>query len=253
MDCCPSKPHTPDVQKLLILGFVSALAAAGSTIQFTGLPINTEFGTFNGFALATVDGSPDQLLICDDFNHTTYVPSGPLMYDASTLGAADPLQYVRFPGGQATALYEQAALLLDGLQHTGNGQLLDLTADYQYALWHLFTPSVALPTATARTLLQDTAAAVAQGIPGNLEVYSRLRVFTPEEPFASNQEFLQLLDSPPPIVKLVGPSLAAPVPEPSSAILIGAGFALLAIALGVRRMGRPQRPGCSMGLWATRF
>ena len=165
MDCCPSKPHTPDVQKLLILGFVSALAAAGSTIQFTGLPINTEFGTFNGFALATVDGSPDQLLICDDFNHTTYVPSGPLMYDASTLGAADPLQYVRFPGGQAMALYEQAALLLDGLQHTGNGQLLDLTADYQYALWHLFTPSVALPTATARTLLQDTAAAVAQGNP----------------------------------------------------------------------------------------
>jgi hypothetical protein len=229
------------VRKLLILGFGSVLAAGASTIQFTGLPINTEFGTFNGFAFATVDGSPDQLLICDDFNHTTYVPSGPLVYDASTLAGADPLEYVRFAGEpQPVALYEQAALLLDGLQHTGNGQLLDLTADYQYALWHLFTPSVALPTATAHTLLRDTAAAVAQGDPRNLEVYSRLKIFTPEEPFATNQEFLQLLDSPPPVVKLASPSLVAPVPEPSPALLIGAGIALIAFAVGSRRMRRAQ-------------
>jgi hypothetical protein len=210
----------------------------GSTVQFTGLPINTQFGTFNGLAVATVDGLPDQLLICDDFNHTTYVPSGPLSYESSTLSGPGPLQYVRFAGQgeeQAMALYEQAALLLDGLQHTGSGQLLDLTADYQYALWHLFTPSVPLPSATAYTLLQDTAAAVEQGDPRNLEVYSRLRILTPDEPFATNQEFLQLLDSPPPIV---GPALAAPVPEPSPVILIGAGLAFLAVALGGRRRRR---------------
>jgi len=46
--------------------------------------------------------------------------------------------------------YKEAAMLLDGLRQTGHGSLLDLTADYQYALWMLFTPTVKGPNFTAK-------------------------------------------------------------------------------------------------------
>jgi hypothetical protein len=228
------------VHKLLLLLCASGVAA-GASIEFTGLPINTQFGTFNGFALATVDGVANQLLICDDFSHTTYMPSGPLTYDGSTLSDSDPLEYARFATQNDTSgsaqRYEEAALLLEGLSHTGPGELLDLTADYQYALWSLFTPSVPLPDVTARTLLSNAEEAALAGSPQNLEVYSRLRILTPSEPFAGNQEFLQLLDSPPPVT-VTGPLLGAPAPEPSSFLLIGLGIALLAVGVGGKRLRR---------------
>ncbi len=240
MDGRACQPHTRYVFKLFFLLSISGVAA-GTSIEFTGLPINTEFGTFNGFALATVDGVANQLLVCDDFSHTTYMPSGSLTYDASTLAGSDPLEYARFAGPSdsraSTARYEEAALLLNGLEQTGPGELLDLTADYQYALWALFTPSVVLPDATAGTLLSDAAEAVLLNAPQNVEVYSRLRILTPSEPFASNQEFLQLLDSPPPII-VNPPALSSPVPEPSAFVLIGLGIGLMAVGLGGRKWRR---------------
>ena len=47
------------------------------------------------------------------------------------------------------------------MSQNGPGALLDLTADYQYALWKLFTPGVMLPNSTAQTLLNDAAYSVA--------------------------------------------------------------------------------------------
>ncbi len=216
-----------------LLFFLCAVwSAAGATIQFTALPLNYQYGTFNGFAFATIDGEANQLLICDDFDHTTYVPSGPLVYDASTLTGSSPLDSARFADASradgSLFRYEEAALLLYGLQNTGPSQLLDLTADYQYALWMLFTPSVQLPTSTAQTLLSDAAVQAASGNPQNAEIYARLRVLTPTEPFAANQEFLQLTDTAPPVT-VGGPALGSPVPEPSSSILIGLGLVLLAV------------------------
>ena len=47
------------VSKILFLVILSATAAFAETIYFTGLPVNTAFGTYNGFALATVNGTPN--------------------------------------------------------------------------------------------------------------------------------------------------------------------------------------------------
>ena len=182
---------------------MSLQAGFGTTIQFTTLPSNTEFGTYNGFAPATVDGLPNQLLVCDDYDHITYVPSGPLQYNLSTL---DSLQYARFVN-QSFAIeqadYRQAALLVDGLAHSGPSQSPDLTADYQYALWHLFTPGVAL-NATEQSLFDQTAQSVASNPNAYSDLYSRLRIYTPTQAYQSNQEFLELADAPEPPAGVLG-------------------------------------------------
>src|SRR5258708_389232 len=113
-----------------------AASAFGATLQFTFLPNNTENGTYNGFSGGTIDGLPFNNLICNDFIDTTYFPSSPLIYNVSTLNS---LTYAKFGSDHSDAVhkYEEAAILLGGLQSNPN-----LTADYQYALWTLFTPSV---------------------------------------------------------------------------------------------------------------
>src|SRR5688572_1503875 len=110
------------MRKVLLLLISSAAGAFGASISFTALPLNTAYRTYNGFAQATVDGVPAQLLVCDDYDHTTYVPSGPFTYNVSTLAGTSPLQYARFADPLAwedsIALYKQAALLVDGMLHT---------------------------------------------------------------------------------------------------------------------------------------
>jgi hypothetical protein len=170
------------------------------------------------------------MLICDDFGHTTNEPSGPMDFSLSTLTSPTPLQYARFVDpnrGVAITRYEQAAILLDGLNHTGPGLLLDMTADYQYALWMLFTPGVNAPNATAQTLLNDAAYSVRQGGPANLAIYSELRIYTPTASYVSNQEFLQLGAHPP------DPTA---IPETSPAILIWIGMAGIALSVAARRL-----------------
>jgi hypothetical protein len=229
------------VSKLLALFlFVMVSAGFADTIQFTGLPVNTQFGTYNGYAIATIDGTPLQQLICDDFDHTTYVPSGNLTYSLSTLTGGSPLQYARFidlnDSNSTIVKYEEAALLLDGLRQTGPGSLLDLTADYQYALWRLFTPSVVLPNVTAQTLLNDAAYGVQQGGTSNDAIYSELRIYTPAAAYSSNQEFLQMAANPTP-----GPpnsyfSNTLTTPEAEPAVLVGIGIFAIAVSLGARRL-----------------
>ncbi len=142
--------------------------------------------------LAAVDGQANQQLICDDYDHTSYVPSGMLVYAVSTLTGDRILQSARFIDHQdwsgSVLKYQEAAFLLDGLTRAGPSR----AGDYQFALWHLFTPRAALPSSSALRLLNQAAAA-AQGGELSEEFYSRLRVYTPTAAYASNQELLQWL------------------------------------------------------------
>jgi hypothetical protein len=212
----------------LLFFFVSAAAAHAATVVFTALPVNTRYGTYNGYAAATVDGAPGQMLICDDFAHTTYVPSGPLTYVVSSMAGPDGLHFVRFTEN-AVERYHQAALLLDGLDHSSAG-LLDLTAEYQYALWHLFTPSTPM-SVTAETLLAETAVRAAALRPEDMAIYTRLEIYTPSQSFATNQEFLRLAGTPPPFVGLDPPKGGVATPEPGPGPLIAVGVLLMAVGL----------------------
>jgi hypothetical protein len=206
---------------LLCLG---AGAAGAATIQFTLLPPYYQNGEYNGFAQATVDASPNQLLICDDFNHTTYMPSGKIEFYVSTLAGRNPLQYARFVDWHdwsgSVLKYEEAAVLLDGLTKAGSGLSPAGVADYQSALWHLFTPQAPL-SSTGLTLLSQAVTTVESGGLDN-DFYLRLRVYTPAAAYASNQEFLEWLPDP------GGPnSMATPEPPTWGLLLIGAGLILM--------------------------
>jgi len=217
------------------LSALLASAALGDTVQFQSLPINTQYGTYNGFVVATVNGV-DIRMVCDDYDHTTYVPSGPLGFQLSMLTGPEPLQYARFVNpvdwDRSVSEYRQAAYLVSGMAQQTPGSPKDVTADYQYALWSLFTPSTPLPSSTAKILLDQSAAAVSGGQIDPL-LYSRLRIYTPVQPYQGNQEFLALAD---PLA-----SGGQQVPEPSTPILFACGAALIALSGLLHRRLRRDR------------
>jgi hypothetical protein len=213
-----------------ILVMAAAAQADTITLFFTALPptlqsYDTGSGsaTYNGYATATIAGIPSQSVICDDYSHDTYVPSSSnLIYDYSTLTGSTPLQYARFTGLNETQNYEIAAVLLVGLSNylaSGHATGTGIT-DYQYAIWNLFTPnSQSNPSgapANANQLALQTSALSVVNTGGQVALgdYQHLVIYTPTEPYASNQEFLGL-NTP------VGQA-----PEPSAA-------PLLALLLGV--------------------
>ena len=213
-----------------VLVLLSASAGQASEIYFTRLPANFENGTYNGFVSGTIDGVLFNNLICNDYDEKTYVPSGPIVFHLSVL---DTLTYARFVdlAGEPTSTdvqrYQEAALLLEGMQGHPT-----LTADYQYAIWRLFTPAVSVYK-SSELLLDNVRNVVEHSEPATYaDVYNRLRIYTPDAGYESNQEFLGL----------------APVPEPGSFWLLAAGIGLatlsLAIGWGLRRFrsGPPHAP-----------
>jgi hypothetical protein len=206
-----------------------SVSANTVTINFTGLPNNTEHGTYNGFVSGTIDGVVFDNLICDDYNHTTYVPSGNLRYTMASISA---LPQTRFAGPDALANYREAAILLYGLEHLSaiNESLspnIQLTVgDIQYALWNIFTPGSG-NTAHSNSVLSLLNAST-PGLPGVSELYSSLRIYTPTAAFASNQEFLQLSE---PQAEI---EAEPAVPEPGTMALAIAGL-LFGIGVAVKR------------------
>src|ERR1039458_3262612 len=100
---------------LFFMVFVLAISVNADTLTFNTLPSNTQDNTYNGFAGVLDNTTSTTLsLICDDFSHTTYFPSGPLDYATSTIPT---LANVRFVGASFLDTlynYEVAAVLVGG-------------------------------------------------------------------------------------------------------------------------------------------
>jgi hypothetical protein len=234
---------------VILAGLLASIAHAG-TIQVVAVPTNTAFGTHNGFWTATVNGVPGQLLASDDYNHTAFVSPDGLPYLVSMLTGDNRLQYARFFDPErvdsSILLYEQAGLLLDGMRQTGPGSLFDLTAQYQYALWRLFTRGIPLPDTTVETLLAETRTAVEAPDAAHIDLYSSLRILTPLQGDESSQEFLAFSNDPSwlnvaqpgPFSGLAPPSVQdLATPEPAAIILAATGLGLILAGPLIRRLG----------------
>jgi hypothetical protein len=204
-------------------------------LNFTGLPSNTEHGTYNGFVTGTINHTEAFVdLICDDYSHTTYVPSGDLLYTAADIGSYRDARF----GNQHEALekYREAAIVvraitdptvLTALMHPAYSFTV---GDLQYALWNLFTPHVG-DTAHSQAILEYFADHPAPLSASYQNIYSGLVIYTPTARYSSNQEFLEVRT---PAVPLDAPSPTG-VPEPGTVATFGIGAALLGVGAYRRR------------------
>jgi hypothetical protein len=188
---------------LVFLFSISVCGATTVTVFFTALPSVFENNTYNGFATATINGIPNQYLICDDYTDRTYMPSSEnLIYDYSNLNPT-PLEHARYvsPGGPTPSdvtKYEEAAVLLWQLTQLGASATPTAITDFQYAIWNLFSPSDPATFRPNQTALQNTALGlVNSGQPWLTTVYQELAIYTPTAKFGTNQEFLQLTQNTP--------------------------------------------------------
>ena len=214
------------VRRLHLLAFAWIFAAGPACantiiLNFTGLPQNTENGTYNGFATGTSNSNqPFFDLICDDYYHTTYVPSGPLTYTVSNFG--DFVNARFYAIDNLIEKYREAAIIVRAIQTPT--VLTDLmhpaypftTGDLQYALWNLFSPGIG-ETAQSAAILNYFAH---NGAPtsGYQDIYSSLVIYTPMPQYNSNQEFL-----------------SNPVPEPPPLAMFCIGFIFLGVGYKLRR------------------
>lgn len=161
-----------------------------SSVTFNTLPANTENGTYNGFVGATIDGNAINV-ICDDYVHTTYVPSGPTDFYLSHFS---DLTNARF----TAAVYQQEALLLLG-DGTSNlpGLLNDPgnVASYQYAIWKVSEPDQVGSYGSSAALVTKVQSENFNN-PTFANLYSRLQIYTPMA--GGDQEFLAVSDAPEP-------------------------------------------------------
>jgi hypothetical protein len=208
-----------------LLFSLTACYADTVTMFFTALPKTNENGTYNGFSTATVNGDPYQLLICDDYDDETVMPSpSNMIYDYSTLTGAGALQYAMFDQSK----YEEAALLVYELAELPNASANTIT-DYQYALWNLMTPSASLDSSRVaqEQALQNNALALVDN-PADAQsltstVYAYTKIYTPTAAYAGNQEFIEYA-----------------TPEPNLGWAVGL-FLLLMTAVGLKVRQNPQR------------
>jgi hypothetical protein len=81
-------------------------------------------GTYNGWAIATINGVYRQNVIRDDYTHETFVPSS-AVFDYSLLTGPDPLQYARFSGMQD---YDRLEIYTPVTQYASNQEFLEVSS-----------------------------------------------------------------------------------------------------------------------------
>jgi hypothetical protein len=210
---------------------VARADVATVNIGLSGLPpyidtVNNEtvyVGPIQGTLSTPGQQSSPIVLWCDDFGHTTYVPT---TYQVN-VSYFDSLTYVRFggdPGGDSQLQkYEKAAWLM--LQFPTISPTNQTVGAIQTAIWHIFDPNVQLTSDAADWINK------ANGHDLTLYDFSSVRILTPvcsgSDCDSSPQEFLDPLPA---------------VPEPSSILLFGTGLLIAGTALRKARRRAAPKP-----------
>jgi hypothetical protein len=187
------------------MSLLAVTPVMADTLYLTNLPVFTYDGYYVGPATGNLNGGASFSLVCDDFAHTTYVPSHFDTY-VSTIPELQHAMYIT----QGVDTYERAAILMWQM-----GLVNQTSADIggiQFAIWNLFNPA-----ATPNPGSSDYWVSWANSQVLSAWDYSGVRIYTPSN--SLNQEFIG--------------GAASPVPEPMTFVLIGTG--LIGLSLLKRR------------------
>ena len=174
------------------------------------------------YTLQLGNGKPF-LGMCDDYYHDG-APGDTWLANLTSLGRPN-LANVRFARGGVVTPYEEAGWILLQVAHTPQQQW----ADMNFAVWHIFNPSVAIDSQAQGWI--DLAQTEAQnGFPGvnfyNVLIATPVNIYAPP---SGDQEFLFVVENGP--IPCVGskcpPVVHVPpaVPEPSSLALLASAVA----------------------------
>src|SRR5260370_10149351 len=179
----------------MLLG-AGSIFADSYPVTFTGVNGAAAFGYYVGPYSGTTSGAP-VTLYCDDFANEVSIGESWLANLTAIDGSGD-LSNTRYGGlPNALTLYREAAWLTT--QYAGNPS--STFGDIQATIWNLFNPNAPQPSSNNWLLLAES----------NYQSldFSKFEVVTNVGPVTATGQAQQFLIDP------------APVPEPSSIILLG--------------------------------